>query len=812
MHRSPLPRCRPSPIALAAAITVALAAGWSPQALAQAGGTPPAAASSPITLDIPAQPMAQALNELARQANLQMSFPAALVAGKTAPAVSGQWTTRQALDRLLAGSGLVADIDGSSVLVRPRLAEGASEATLPTVRVATGTEVAPDELPAPYAGGQVARGARLRMLGNADVMTTPFSIKSYTNELIKDQGARSVDDVVSNDPSIRISSAPGHVLDQSSIRGYMITGASYTIDGLPGVISYSRIPVQNYERVEIFKGPTSALGGASVSGTTVGGSINLVPKRAMATPTAAATVGVTGDSVLETHVDLGRRFGGNNEWGARLNVFGESGEMSIGTRRRNLAPQVALDYAGDKLRATFDAGLVQYKNRKPGTNYTMAAGQGVPTPPKDGRSGQPDVAQQALDGRWAVVGAEYDLHPQWTVYGRYGKYYEESVDSFGANYSPLRSDGSFTISNYYYNTWKTDQNAKELGLRGRFETGPVKHQASLSALRFFRQYTAPPTGQSTPISTVSVPGNIYADYPTPYTNVVPTLGTYIGPEIHQSSIAVADSMTLLDDKLNVVVGLRRQRIEQQALGTALAYDAKKTSPMLGASFQLGGGWTVYGNHAEQLSQGAVAPTGTANAGQSLAPYTGKQKEVGVKWNAGSYGVTLAYFDIRQQSAFTDPADNVFKAGGEQRNKGVELETFGEVAKGVRLLGGVAYIDAKQTKTRLGATDGKQALGVGKNNVNLGAEVDVAAVPGLTLTGRVIYTGAAYVDLANTQQLPAWTRLDLGARYQTRVDGKAVTLRAGVNNVTNRAYWLAGARNIFSVAEPRTWRLSASVAF
>lgn len=222
-------RFTPAPLALAAAMATALAAGHAPLAHAQANA---AAASAPVAINLPAQPLGQALNALAQQANLQMSFPAALVAGKQAPAVAGNLTPRQALDRLLAGSGLVASLDGAAVVVRaaPPAAQ-AGEATLPAVTVTAGTEVTPNELPASMAGGQVAKGARLKMLGNADVMTTPFSVKSYTNELIQNQGARSVDDVVANDPSVRVSLSPGFVLDQSSIRGFVIFAGAYTIDG-----------------------------------------------------------------------------------------------------------------------------------------------------------------------------------------------------------------------------------------------------------------------------------------------------------------------------------------------------------------------------------------------------------------------------------------------------------------------------------------------------------------------------------------------------------------------------------------------------
>ena len=98
-----------APLALAAAVTVALATGFAPQALAQSAN------AAPAPINLPAMPLGQALNELARQANLQMTFPAALVAGKSAPAVSGPLTAKQALDRLLANSGLEAAVEGSAV-------------------------------------------------------------------------------------------------------------------------------------------------------------------------------------------------------------------------------------------------------------------------------------------------------------------------------------------------------------------------------------------------------------------------------------------------------------------------------------------------------------------------------------------------------------------------------------------------------------------------------------------------------------------------------------------------------------------------
>ncbi|MFO6421329.1 TonB-dependent receptor domain-containing protein [Hylemonella sp. W303a] len=135
-------RFTPAPLALAAAMAISLAMGHAPLAYAQSAAA--TSAANPIVINIPAQPLGQALNELARQANLQMTFPAALVAGKQAPAVSGNLTPRQALDRLIAGHDLFASIEAASVIVRPvppsREASPAVEDGVLPVVVVTGTK------------------------------------------------------------------------------------------------------------------------------------------------------------------------------------------------------------------------------------------------------------------------------------------------------------------------------------------------------------------------------------------------------------------------------------------------------------------------------------------------------------------------------------------------------------------------------------------------------------------------------------------------------------------------------------------------
>jgi hypothetical protein len=82
-----------------------------------------------VEIQITAQPLSQALVVLARQAHLELMVQPALVEGRNAPAVQGRFTVREALNRLLTGSGLYAEAEGTSVVVR-RLSPGLGAATL----------------------------------------------------------------------------------------------------------------------------------------------------------------------------------------------------------------------------------------------------------------------------------------------------------------------------------------------------------------------------------------------------------------------------------------------------------------------------------------------------------------------------------------------------------------------------------------------------------------------------------------------------------------------------------------------------------
>ncbi|MFP5446141.1 MAG: secretin and TonB N-terminal domain-containing protein, partial [Betaproteobacteria bacterium] len=187
------------------AAALLLALGASVVAAQPATAEAPAATASAAAVrdyDLPAGPLGAALNRIARDAGLALTADAQLVEGRNAAPVRGRFDAPEALHRALAGSGLeLRQATGGVFTLReasrpaaqaPRLSDAA---TLGAVTVTASAESAPGDLLPAYAGGQVATGSRVGLLGQQSLMDTPFHITSYTAELMQDQQAITVADV-----------------------------------------------------------------------------------------------------------------------------------------------------------------------------------------------------------------------------------------------------------------------------------------------------------------------------------------------------------------------------------------------------------------------------------------------------------------------------------------------------------------------------------------------------------------------------------------------------------------------------------------
>ncbi len=699
---------------------------------------------------------------------------------------------------LLATVSRAALAQDATVLERLEVKAGTSTATI-------GTE--PEE----YPGGQVARGGRVGLLGNLDFMDTPFNITSYTAETIENQNATTVADVLANDPSVRSTHASGGMLDSFYIRGFPLNEGNFgevAFDGVFGVAPTYRLFTDYIERVEVLKGPTALLYGISPN-SSVGGTINIVPKRASDVDLTRVTTDYASDLYGGAHVDVSRRFGDERQFGVRFNGSYHGGDTAIDNQSLDVAVgSLALDYEGEGFRATLDVIGQRQDIDAPLRPFFPFGSFELPDAP-DGRSNIQEPWEWARTDDLSWLGrVEYDVSDAVTVFAAVGGGNSRVERLFGTPWL-LNSAGdvSVTPQNFIFDV---DRLTAETGVRAEFETAAIDHAVTFQ-VSGLQQRLARGSNSGTLQAT-----NIFDPLPRPEQDVPqPTHVPRLSENVFYG-FALSDTMSMLDERVQLTLGGRWQHIDTENYNTTTgavssSSDESALTPLAGIVVKPWENVAFYANYVEGLSVGDTAPGGAVNEGETLSPYRSRQYEIGTKIDLGRVAVTVSAFQI--EKPFGVLRSGVFVEGGEQRNRGVELNVFGEVTPEIRVLGGVTFIHGEITKTSVDTERGNTPIGVPSLQVNLGAEWDTPFLPGLTLAGNVIHTDEQFADRANTQEIPSWTRLDLGARYLTEINERPVTFRADVENVFDLDYWSGVASfGTLSQGAPLTVKVSMTTDF
>lgn len=796
-HRHPLARAL-----LVAHFAIALPAAWA------------------VPLDVPVQSLESALTAFAEQADIRLLYSAEMTDGlSTAQPLQGDYSVAEGLQRLLQGSGLGYQAAGDGTITLVRNPQGAA-LELGTATV-TARSAAADGLPEAYAGGQVARGARLGILGNQDMQDVPFSFSSYTSELIEKRQAQTLGDVLASDPAVRQSYGFGNFSQVFVIRGFQLYSDDIAFNGLYGILPRQIISAEAVERVEVFKGANAFLNGVAPGGSGVGGAINVVSKRAEDTPTRRVTLDYTSDSKTGVHLDLGRRFGEDDRFGVRANIAQRDGESAVdGENSHFTLAAFGLDYRGDRLRLSTDFGYQKQRvNEGRSVVYLTTAGLGgkVPKVPHANDNYSQPWAYSQLEDTYGMFNAEYDLDDDWTLYGAAGGKYTRENGVYSSLY--VTSPSGAARVGRLYSPLDQETYSTVAGLRGKLMTGAVSHQLNVAVNGIWQEKRN--AFESTSAGN-RLPGSLYDPFPSPEPDpTIPVSGDIHDPDttgkVKNRSAAISDTLGFFDDRALLTLGLRRQSIAADAWSAATGlrtsnYDDSITTPVYGLVIKPTEYLSLYANRIESLQQGPTAPGASSNpAGQMFAPYRSKQIEAGIKLDWGTYGASLGVYRIEQPQGVTGP-DNYYRVDAEQRNRGVELSVFGEPLVGLRVLAGGTWIDTELSGTSGGANDGNRAVGVPEFQFNLGADWDVPGMPGVSVNGLLLRTGGQFYDSANTLSIPAWTRIDLGASYRFTVEARDVTLRAGLENVANEDYWASANGGYLTQGAPRTLKVSATVDF
>ncbi|AKV09887.1 TonB-dependent receptor [Pseudomonas fluorescens NCIMB 11764] len=756
--------------------------------------------------------LSQTLAQFAVATGVPLSFDPAQLGDRQSPGLQGNYSVQSGFAQLLEGSGFeLISTGGNGYTVAPRIAiDGALELG------ATNVSAMSDDNADTYGGGQVARVAQVGMLGNQAVKDLPFSVTSYTARTIADQQAQTVGDVLLNDASVRQSAGFGNFSQVFMIRGLPLLSDDISYNGLYGILPRQIIATEALERVELFKGPNAFVNGVTPSGSGIGGGVNLQPKRASDVPTRSVTLDYSDDGRVGGHLDLGRRFGEDNRFGARVNLLQREGATAVDDEdRRSSLISVGLDYRGDRLRVSTDLGYQkQVINQGRSVVYVDSSLQKAPKVPDANAGYAQSWSYSQLEDTFGMARAEYDLSDSWTAYVSGGaKHTRENGVYSSLTVTDLNGNAR---GGMLYSPHDEDNKSLMTGLNGHLYTGSISHQLNLGLAGIWGQQRSAfeTIGAARRYST-----NLYdvTDKPRPSP-------TSFASDIHDPRIvgkntlrsaAVSDTLGFIDDRVLLTLGLRRQTLNVDGWNTTTgartsSYEESITTPVYGLVIKPWEHVSFYANRIEGLAKGPTPPTTALNRDETFAPVRSKQIEAGVRLDMDTYGASLGVYRIEQPSSYTQ--NGLFRVDGQQQNKGVELNIYGEPLDGLRLLSGATLMKTVIEGSTNGINDGNRAVGVPRFQLNVGADWDVPGIEGAALSARMLRTGGQYLNAANTQSIPAWNRFDVGSRYAFRLDEKEITLRANLENVANKAYWASANGGYLTQGTPRTLKVSATVDF
>lgn len=641
--------------------------------------------------------------------------------------------------------------------------------------------------------------------GSKDVMDVPIDIVSYSAALMQNQVARTLDDVVRNDPGVSDASVGG-AYDNVRIRGFSVDWTNtMRRDGL-SLAPYQDVPLENIERVDILKGPSGFLYGFN----SPGGTINFITKQPTKEPFNEVTAQWRSYSGSYVHVDTSHTLGADGDFGYRANLayekvgdFSHSGDLERklagGSISWRLTDRAVLLVNGDwqtkDLAAQPVIGLQANGSLPPMVDPRTLLGQ----PWFKYRTDTADVATRfdyTLSSEWFVVGqASYTRN---TRDAAFPDIYE--VDASG---NVLSGDLVVAPGQPYTTT------SGQVFVSGKFHTSSVGHElvAGVSA----RYYDAKELGYVT-LTTMTV-GNLFHPVYFPEIPVVnpPPKNHTVN---HQIGPYVSDLITFTDS-WQALIGARFVHYANtltRPSGVSEQYVKDSVAPSFGLIYKPSLGVMTYFNYSRGLEQSQDAPFFAKNAGVALNPLVSTQYEVGVKARLnGEFTVGTAVFEIKKPLEFVD-SNNEFVQSGLQRHRGVELTGSGQIMQDTTLIAGVAWLDAMQVNTGDPTVNGKRTENVPKWEANLAVDTRIPAVRGLSANAGVNFVGTRAVGPQNVTFVPSYARMDVGVRYLTEWFGRNLIFRGIVKNATNKRYWAGAEYTSVYPGQPRTVYVSASVDF
>ncbi|OAI02809.1 TonB-dependent receptor [Methylomonas methanica] len=761
--------------------------------------------------DIPAQSLATALQQLSAQSGTAMLYAEQSAAGKTSPALQGEYTLEDAIRRLLIGSGLIHSINADgTVTLKP--GDGSSATTLGAVTVVGKALYETD----PYSSDYQRLSSSTATKTDTPIMQTPMSIKVVPQQVLKDQQVISIDQALRN--------VSGVIGGSDANREFFVRGFStynYYRDGFPFISNWFHTEdLANIDRVEVLKGPGSILYGRAEPG----GIINFVTKQPLDTP----------------YYSVRQQFGSYSHYRTDIDATGPLTENKDLAYRVNFAYQAndsITEFSGGE--RVFAAPMLRWRISDKTTSTVKLEYSDIKTNATNPLLLNPDGSQQGFTTRrqnlndpWGYTEDEYlmfsmntehDFNDNWRLRHRFNaSFMQETIRNITASgaVDPLTGDvGRFFFQqnadgrdymNNFYNS---------LELTGKFQTGAVKHTLVIGGdyQRTDARATMGPVfglGGS----------NIYNPAHLAEIPAIPSYNTF---RYEQPWFGVyAQDQAELPYHIHILGGLRYDYAETSgdthyavfggSKSKDLLVNEDKVSPRAGVLWHPLRELSLYGSYTENFG----AANSYKDNGIALPPQTADQWETGIKTELfdGHFTGSLTYYDLKKQNLPMQPCQGCpSQAIGEAETRGLELDISGEVWPGLKLIGAYSYMPFAQTiKDSVGSDKiGKRLHNVPENSGNLWLTYDFqqSELQGLKVGAGIQAVGRRYIGYSEAIKTPGYATLNLMVSQMWKVGQTHVTAQLNADNLLDKTY-LGGvyAYGMGLYGMPRTFVGSIKVEF
>ena len=713
-------------------------------------------------------------------------------------------------------------------------------------------------------------------LDGAPLRQTPLSATVVTRDLLSDQDARLLSDVVKNDASVGNDYVPVGYYGDYQIRGFPLDLATgFEVNGMT-IAGEQDVPLENKEQVEFLKGIAAVESGVA----SAGGLIDFVTKR----PANIKAVDLATDHRGSAFgaVDLGHLFGSRKQVGARVNLAGErivpymndtNGWRAVGAGAADWKIDPTTTLKGD-----FE---YQHKTERDGSGYQLLGGTTLPDINRIYRStmlgDQPWGPADTYDTFNTGARLEHTFSPTWVAFAAagysrsliqdnviyaYGCYYEAECNTGSAPYPFFFApDGAYDIYDYRDPGELRIDAETEAMLTGHIHTGAVTQDITLGGVVFLRSVQQPgfytvqnpydPSGvvQDGSVYTYVGSDNIYQPItPLPAPGAANSLENPFetaGPrrlweDSHQSAAVIQDRIHLPGRVQLIAAGrydsLRDHNYSLWATSPTTPptiSDKPLWLPQFAITWSPVENLTLYSNYGVMLSLGPQGPFWTDNGSQFLSPFFTRQAEVGAKYEPGQrILLTAAYFHMRAPffypkmiagpdsfcpaSVFVAPGDLCFEQEGRETHNGVEFNAEGKAASWLRLNFSAAAMNATSADTGTPAFNNKQVINVPRVQANLFADVTVPRIRGLHLMPGSNFASRKQATRDDVVSVPSYNLFNLGARYTPGGEQGRVTFRIYADNLANKRYWSDTGASLGDTfvweGAPATVRLSAHYTF